>query len=97
MIPLSKDRHSVAKREEAVFFPYRRFIDGQDFFPSRQTGNEHNQGAFRQVEIGNQPVHTFHFIGWIEENFRVPLTSAYKTVLPSRRERTRRAVFKKRS
>ena len=47
------DERCVAEGEEAVSVFYRIFVYGKDFLPTRQTRNQHNQGAFGQVEIRN--------------------------------------------
>lgn len=42
-------------------------------FPG-QSGHQHNQGRFRQVEIGDQAIDHLEFVAWIDENLG-PATS----------------------
>ena len=38
--------------------------------PSGESGNQHDKGALRQMEIGNEPVHGLELVPRIDENIR---------------------------
>ena len=52
----SGNEHGVAKRKESISFPNGCFICAKDRFPSGQCTHQHDQGALRKMEIGNQAI-----------------------------------------
>ena len=65
-----RKEHGIAETEKAVLFLNRNFVGVQHMLPSGESGNQHNQGTFRQMEIGDQPVHGLEFVPRIDENIR---------------------------
>lgn len=64
------DKHGIPKAEKPVTLRNRFFICVQYMFPPRESGNQHHQGAFRQVEIGDQTVHGLEGVAGINKNLR---------------------------
>ena len=60
-----EDETSIAEAEKPISLPHRIPIHPQNLLPARHTGDEHDQSAFGEVEIGDEGVHAFHPIGRI--------------------------------
>ena len=74
------DEHGVAKGEEPVFLLHGNIVRMEDVFPARQSGYQHDQGALRQMEIGDQSVHAFELAAGIQEDIR-PAFAFFKAAL----------------
>ena len=66
-----KDSGAVAEGEEAIFLINRDLVRVERFFAPEKRRNKHNQRAFGEMKIRNQPVNTLEFIAGIDENSRV--------------------------
>ena len=55
-LAFSRDEHGVPEAEEPVALPHRLLIGGQHMFPSCQSGDQHDEGGFGQVEVGDEGV-----------------------------------------
>ena len=64
----SHHEHCVSKAEKTVFFLYSNLIGIHRLLIAVESGNQHNQRAFRQMKIGNQPIYTPERKTWIDEN-----------------------------
>lgn len=62
------DDHGVAEREETVFFFDCLFIGVEDVFPPGECGDEHDEGAFREVEIGDQAIDALKAVAGVNES-----------------------------
>ena len=69
----SQNTHCIAKAKEPIPFFYGNIIGVHRFFIAQQRRYQHNQGAFRQVEIGHQSIQYFKLIARIDENIRVTI------------------------
>ena len=49
--------HGVPKRKEPIPLLHRFFIGVQHMLAPRKRGHQHDEGAFREMEIGDQTVH----------------------------------------
>lgn len=67
---VSLDEHRIPEGKETIPFPYRRLIGVQDVFFSGEGRNQHQQGGFRKMEIGNQAVKDFKAVAGINEDVR---------------------------
>ena len=64
----SEDQHAVAVRIETVFLSNSLAVGFESEFASRDGRYEHDQSGFREVEIGQECVDCFEFIGRMDEN-----------------------------
>ena len=48
------DEHGIAKGEKAIFFLYGNLICSHGFLLPVKRRDQHNQSAFRQVEVGHK-------------------------------------------
>ena len=62
--------HGVPKRKEPIPLLYRFFIGVQHMLATRKCGYQHDEGALRQMEIGDQTVHGLEGIARVNENIR---------------------------
>jgi len=76
------DKHGVAEGEETVLLLYRLLICRQDMLTARQGGHQHDQGGFRQVEIGDQGVRGLEVVAGIDEDIRPSGAGLHGAVLP---------------
>ena len=67
----SNDHHRVAEGEEAVFFRHRRFVNVQYFLAGAEAGDEHDERAFGQVEVGDEGVDALHLVGRVQKDARI--------------------------
>ena len=49
-------QHRIAKGKEAVLFLYGNFIGSHGLFVAVESRDQHDEGAFRQVEVGDQAI-----------------------------------------
>ena len=49
-------------------------------FPAHESGNEHDEGAFGEVEVGDEGVYTLEFVGRIDKDGSIAAAGAKKTV-----------------
>ena len=52
----SQNQHGIAKRKETIAFFYGHLISRHGLFVAVQGRHQHDEGAFRQVEIGDKAV-----------------------------------------
>ena len=52
----SQDQHRIAEGKEAVLFLYGNFIGSHGLFVAVEGRDQHDEGAFRQVEVGDQAI-----------------------------------------
>ena len=71
------------KGEEAVFFLYSFGVGMQDMFPSGQSGDQHNQGGFRQMEIGDQPIQHLKAVARVDKDIGPPCGFLQRTIFGS--------------
>ena len=50
----SQNEHRITETEEAVFLFHGHLVGMHGLVVAIQCGNEHDQGALRQVEVGDQ-------------------------------------------
>ena len=77
----SHHEHCVSKAEKTVFFLYSNLIGIHRLLIAVESGNQHNQRAFRQMKIGNQPIYTPERKTWIDENIRPPAACANFSIM----------------
>ena len=58
----------IAEAEETVFVFNGDLVGVQGVFPAAEGGNQHDQRAFRQMEIGDQRVDALEPVTGIDEN-----------------------------
>ena len=61
------DQHRVAKGEKAIFLSHGSLISLHHGFLVIEGGHQHQQRAFRQVEIGDQRIHRAEAIAGINK------------------------------
>ena len=66
----SRDEHRISEGEEAVAFLHGNVVGIQDLFAVCKCGDEHDERAFRQMEVCNERIHSFEFVAGIDENIR---------------------------
>ena len=66
----SRDEHRIAEGEEAVAFLHGDVVGVQDLFTVCECGDEHDERAFRQVEVCDERIHGLEFVAGIDENIR---------------------------
>ena len=71
----SRDKHRITEGEEAVAFLHGNVVGVQDLFTVCECGDEHDERAFRQVEVCDQAVQRFKTITRINKNLR-PATAS---------------------
>ena len=64
----SRDEHRISEGEEAVAFLHGNVVGIQDLFAVCKCGDEHDERAFRQMEVCNERIHSFEFVAGIDEN-----------------------------
>ena len=62
------DQHAIAVAVEAHFFFHRLCVCVKDNLSGGECGDEHQEGAFRQVKIGEQHIYGFGLIRRVDEN-----------------------------
>ena len=62
------NQHAIAVGEEAVFFFDGFGVGLEDEVAVRKGGDEHDQGALREVEVGEEGVDDFKLVGRVDEN-----------------------------
>ena len=62
------NEHGVAEAEEPVFFLYRHLVGVEDVFPGAESGNQHDQCALGQMEVGHQGIHEAELVAGIDED-----------------------------
>ncbi len=55
----SQDQHRIAKGKEAILFLHSYAVSFHGLFVTIESGHQHDQGAFRQVEVGDQASDSF--------------------------------------
>ena len=63
----SRDEHRIAEGEEAVAFLHGDVVGVQDLFTVCECGDEHDERAFRQVEVCDERIHGLEFVAGIDE------------------------------
>ena len=53
---LLQNQHGIAKTKETIFLFYGHFIGRHGLFVAVQRGHQHDEGALRQVEVGDEAV-----------------------------------------
>ena len=79
---VSNYEHRIPKAEEAVFLFHSYLIRGHGLLIAVEGGNEHDEGAFGQMKIGDEAVDHLELEPGIHENVRLPLAGADLTVRP---------------
>ena len=59
----SQDQHRIAEGKEAVLFLYCNFIGSHGLFVAVEGRDQHDEGAFRQVEVGDQAINVLSVTG----------------------------------
>ena len=67
----SQYQHCIPERKEPVFHVYCLIVGLKHHFAARQRGNKHEQGAFRQVEVGYECVGYLESVTGVDEYLRV--------------------------
>ena len=62
------DEHGIAKGEKAIFFLYGNLICSHGFLIPVKRRDQHNQSAFRQVEVCHQAVNSVQLYTGVQEN-----------------------------
>ena len=62
------NQHSVTEREETVSFFYGNFISIHRVLIAAEGTDEHDESAFRQMEICDKTIDTFIFIAGVDED-----------------------------
>ena len=75
------NHHRVAEGEKAVSFFHGLLIDGQRVFAAHQRGDEHEQRALRQVEVGDERVHSLDLHAGGDENLGEAAAGVHDAVL----------------
>ena len=75
------DEHRISEGEEAVFVLHRGVVGVHDDLLARKSGDEHDERAFGEVEIGDERIDCFEFITGINEDACVVTHGMYDAVL----------------
>ena len=62
------NKHRITKAEKAILFLYSDLIGGHGLVITVECGDQHDQGAFREVEIGDETVDGFQLDAGIDED-----------------------------
>lgn len=63
-----QDQHAIAKAEEPIPLLHRMAIGRHGVVIARKGADQHDQGAFRQMKVGQQPVDYLKPITGIDED-----------------------------
>lgn len=69
----SQDQHRIAEGKEAVLFLYGNFIGSHGLFVAVEGRDQHDEGAFRQVEVGDQAIDAVELDTRVEKIEVLPL------------------------
>src|SRR5687768_8661104 len=83
------NEHGVAIREEAVALADRMAVGLEEALLAREGAYQHEQGGFRQVEIGEQPFYHLELEAGIDEKIRGALALAAEREALQRPQRGR--------
>ena len=70
------DKHAVPVREKSVLLLDRMGVRLQHAFPPGKGRNEHQQGGFGQMEVGEQRADRAKLEAWIDKNVSLACASA---------------------
>ena len=76
IVPLLKfvalyNQHCVAKTEKTISLLNRHSVGIHCIFVSAESRDQHDQRAFRQVEVRDQTINCAELITWVDKNVRV--------------------------
>ena len=77
----SQNEHRITETEEAVFLFHSHLVGMHGLVVAIQCGNEHDQGALRQVEVGDQAVDAVELDARVQENGGIAAAGANLAVL----------------
>jgi hypothetical protein len=69
----SNDEHAVAVGIEAVAFTDCLVVGLQDELAIGKGADEHEEGAFGQMKVGEEGIDHLELVGWVDENVSAPL------------------------
>lgn len=73
---VSDEEHAIAVAVEAVFLADGLVVGFEDEFAASEGADEHDEGAFGEVEIGEEGADDVEGAGWVEEDACFSLMAA---------------------
>ena len=76
-----QDEHRISEGEKPVALLHGLTVSGHDGFVACEGGNQHDQGAFRQMKVGDQAVDYVKLIAGLDKNIGVSFARTNPSVL----------------
>ena len=84
--------HTVTEAEKAVLLLHSPSVGIHGIVISHKSGHQHYEGAFRQVEVGDETVYALEPVGGVDENVGISLMLSYLIIECATLSRVRQVV-----